>query len=256
MSGATSKSAAFQGVAKILRFNWPWYAAGVVAIAGILTILNSGLLPRLIRPLAWAGLLLGGFWLLSSVVVSHLVYDRSGLSEGTWLEGLDLRAIDRVAAFHAGQDEASEVLNVRFPTAHRSTFDVFDPKKEATDSLRRARRAALQERPSTLADPAALPLADGELDLGCLVFAAHEIRDPKDRVILFLELHRALNPSGRLIVVEHLRNGWNAMAFGPNVFHFLPRAAWTTTFADSGFRVLREARCTPFVQVFHLERMP
>ncbi len=245
----------FGGVIKILRFNWPWYAGALLGSAAALLLLRSGLLSG--RP-AWlitALLALGNFWILSSLAVSHLVYDRSGLQDGAWLNGLEGMAIHRIAAFHAGQDEASTLLAERFPEAQRATYDIYDPAKAATDSLRRARALAHGDGAQRV-DPAALPLAEAELDLACLVFSAHEIRGHRDRVAFFLQLRRALRTGGRVVLVEHLRDGWNGLAYGPNVVHFLSRAAWTSAITVAGLRIVHERPCTPFVRIFHLEPLP
>lgn len=238
----------FAGVLKIARFNWPWYAlAGALNLAAIAAWV-TGLLPAhwILPPF-----LAGDFWLAASLIVSHLVYDRSGLRRGAWLDGL---AGGDVAVLHAGQDEASALVRERLPEARVQVFDFFDAARPAEPSLLRARALAGALAPS--ADIRALPLPSASLDLACVVFAAHELRDPADRAAFFREVGRTMKSSGRVVVVEHLRDSWNALAYGPGVFHFLPRTAWTRTFQDADLDILSEGRCTPFVRIFRLGRRP
>jgi len=240
------------GVTKIARFNWPWYALAVaVSVAGLLVI-GSGALPKRWVALAVVGLVVADFWLMASLAVSHYVYDRSPVSRGGWLAGIEPARVRRVAVFHAGEDEASEAAIRCLPGARIDVFDFYDPAGVGSPSLERAR--ALADTHARAIAPDAIPLADGTLDLGLVVFAAHEIRRPESRTAFFRELARVVAPGGRIVVVEHLRDVWNFLAFGPGAFHFLSRETWVGGFASAGLAVLGERACTPFVRVFELGR--
>jgi len=63
-----------------------------------------------------------------------------------------------------------------------------------------------------------------------------------------------LAPGGRLLLVEHLRDAWNFLAFGPGCWHFLPRGEWMERASEPGFRVEQELRKTPFVRVWLLRK--
>ena len=121
-------------------------------------------------------------------------------------------------------------------------------------SIRRARRLTPAAFPALPADPNALPLETGTLEAAFVIFAAHEIRDAEARLRFFRELHRVLAPGGRLLLVEHLRDAANFLAFGPGFLHFLPRGEWLRLAHASGFAIVREFGITPFVRVFLLER--
>jgi hypothetical protein len=56
------------------------------------------------------------------------------------------------------------------------------------------------------------------------------------------------------VVVEHLRDLANTLAFGPGALHFLPRREWLRLAAASGLALHDEARLTPFVRAFFLAR--
>lgn len=240
----------FTGAAKILRFNWPWYAASLAALGGFLAV--RGRLPAgLPALLAGAAASAAIFWPLASLAVSHYVYDRSPLSRGAWLRRADPAAARRVAIFHAGLDEASPEAARRLPESRLRVFDIQGIGK-VTSSLARARAAGAS--PGEAASQDRIPLEDGAVDLALLVFAAHEIRRAETREAFFRELARVLAPAGRMILVEHLRDGWNLLAYGPGAFHFLPRGAWARAFAAARLAVRHEEACTPFVRVFELER--
>ena len=80
-----------------------------------------------------------------------------------------------------------------------------------------------------------------------MTFAIHEVRDPESQDLLFAELHRALRPSGRLIVTEHLRDGPNLAVYGPAVLHFQTGQTWFDLAAEGGFAFVSDTKLTPFV---------
>jgi hypothetical protein len=240
----------YSGVLKIARFNWPWYAAAVATTVTGIFLLRSGVLGGPWTTLGTTGLFLANFWLLVSLAVSHYVYDRSAVSRGEWLRNVDTTAVRRVAIFHAGQDEASDVVARVLPAADIKAFDFYDPSRNGTSSLQRAR--TLTDSHGVSIAPDSIPLNDSMLDLGFVVFAAHEIRDRDERSVFFREVARALAPAGRILVVEHLRDVWNFLAFGPGAFHFFSRRTWGLCFSDAGLKPLRESSCTRFVRVIEL----
>ena len=257
-----SGGAGWAGMGRIVRFNWPWYAAAVATIAaGTALLLSSpGLWPAA-SALVLTGLGAAGFWLLTSLAVSPYVYDRSGVARGEWLGLIDPGRVRRAAVLHAGQDEATAIATGLLPRAEWRVFDFHAPSRSGTPSLRRARAAAATQgagagaavRVEAIASDA-IPLEDGALDLELVVFAAHEIRRESERAAFFGELGRVLAPGGRLIVVEHLRDVWNLLAYGPGALHFLSRATWGRAFAAARLSVLDERRCTLFVRVVELGR--
>lgn len=244
----------YSGLWSIARFNWPWYATAVATtVAGVL-FLRSGVLGRPWSILAMLGIVVADFWLLVSLAVSHYIYDRSAVSRGEWLHGVDPASVRRAAILHAGHDEASTTVARVLPSVEVQVFDFYDPLRNGTASLERARAHATLR--AVAIAPDRFPLSDATLDLGLVVFAAHEIRRSAGRAAFLRELARALAPKGRLIIVEHLRDGWNFLAYGPGAFHFFSGATWRRSFGDAGLKLLREAPCTPFVRVFELAREP
>jgi ubiquinone/menaquinone biosynthesis C-methylase UbiE len=94
----------------------------------------------------------------------------------------------------------------------------------------------------------------GSADAVFLIFAAHEIRSAKSRREFFAEMRRVLAPSGRIVLVEHLRDWRNFAAFGPGCFHFQSRQAWLRAANKTGFSVTAEFGVTPFVRIFTLKK--
>lgn len=99
-----------------------------------------------------------------------------------------------------------------------------------------------------------LPLSDRGLDTLFLLFAAHEIRQPKRRAEFFLEAARVLASSGQLLLIEHLRDWKNFVAFGPGLLHFYSRGEWLRVAREAGLLVEREERVTPLVCCFLMRK--
>jgi SAM-dependent methyltransferase len=182
------------------------------------------------------------------------VYDRSRLCEWSWIPGKLREPPRRWALLHAGLDVGSARLRALFPEGEGQVIDFFDARTMTEPSIRRARQANAAANPSPGAAPGSLPLASEECDAVFLLFAAHEVRDPAARLRFFAEVARALRGGGRAIVVEHLRDAANFLAFGPGFLHFLPRREWLRLAEGAGLELAEEFRFTPFVRVFVLER--
>lgn len=233
-----------------MRYNWPMYAlatAGVVvgaaaaAIVPMEPILRTGLAAVvLVAALATA-------W---TVLAAYLAYDASRLHRWDWLP--DAGHVGHWTNIHAGLDEASLGLAAAFPKARRAVLDVYDAAAMTEPAIRVARRRITQAPPATACRFDALPLEDAATDLVMLFFVAHELRGHDDRVRLFREAGRILRPDGRIVVVEHLCDGWNFLAFGPGALHFLPMKAWRATFADASLSVVHQTHITPWLNVFEL----
>ena len=244
----------YEGVLQIVRFNWPMYlAAGILLLLGTAIVFLAPL-PSFARIPMFAGLGLAGFWLALSLLVSHYVYDRSPLYRGDWLTSTFPDSPSRYANLHVGLDEFSGILRSKFQRAEATTIDFFDPVEMTEPSIRRARREHLADLPASLpADFRALPFPENEFDAAFLIFAAHELREPASRTRLLQEIRRVLQPDGKLLLVEHLRDFANFLAFGPGFVHFHSRAEWLHVIRDANLAATQEFRCTPFVRVFLLE---
>ncbi|MGN7820164.1 methyltransferase [Chitinophaga sp. 22536] len=234
----------FQGVMNIVRFNWHFYLLSM-------GLLITGLFFRHLVPVQ---LLL---WLLiaSSVLslgVSWYIYDVSRLYQLRWLDGLNVRTNGRIVNINAGFDETSHLLAHKYPDAQLRVFDFYDPAKHTEVSIERARRIYPPYPGTEVVNTSAVPLSHASTDIIFLFMAAHEIRDGRERKIFFEQLCDALPEDGRLIVLEHLRDPFNFMAYNIGFFHFFSARTWKEVFTLAGLSVEEERKVTPFLSAFIL----
>jgi SAM-dependent methyltransferase len=246
----------WHGVEQIIRFNWRFYAAGVVGL-----VLGGLALNLIVVGWFWKFMVLlcvaiTAFWMVMSLVASHWVYDRSIITKWTWIAGCLPQPPRHWANIHAGLDESSGALKRLFPEARGEILDIFDPVEMTEASIAEARRHLGNELSATGANLRKLPLADKEFDALFLIFAAHEIRHTEIRLRFFAELERVLKPDGLIVIVEHLRDWKNFVAYGPGCFHFQSRATWHQAAVQTGFVMEREFAITPFVRIFVLQKQP
>lgn len=238
-----------EGAWSILRFNWPWFAVAGAAtvLAVVVTLVGHASLGS--RALVLGPLVGADAWLVVALAISWGIYDRRGLAQGAWLQQAHG---ERVLVVHTGHDLASAIVRQRWAPAACRTVDVGPCIADPSASLRRARATAAASGDAVTTP--VLPLAEGEADLVLAVFALHELRQPTLRVALCREMRRVLAPAGRMVVVEHLRDGWNVLAYGPGSLHFLSRRTWMATFAAAGLQLEAETTLTPWVHRFELAR--
>lgn len=236
----------------IVRFNWPFYVgAGVVMVLALGVVL---LAPGSVLQVG-AGTILGGsaYFAIGSLAVSHLIYDRSDLYRWGWLKrafgGVDPR---RIVFCHTGFDETSEDLRARMQDVDWQVLDHFDEASMTESSIRRARRL-FPPAPGTVAAMFdRWPLEAESADAVLALLAIHELRTVAERTAWFQEARRCLRPEGRIVVVEHLRNLPNALAFGPGFVHFHSRKSWDRSWQRAGLACHDEFAVTPWIRVFVL----
>lgn len=242
-----------EGVKNILKFNWHFYVFSIVLAVALTFLLPfspvvSGIVYLMVITWTWLSLL-----------VSYLVYDVSSLYRYRWLlEELRSEPVN-ILNIHAGFDETSRALVTMFPSANLQVFDFFNAERNTEISIKRARADWLQRmaREGVPVEPISVDiagwnLADDSQDLIVVFMAVHELRKASDRDIFFREMHRVLAPGGMVVVVEHLRDKWNFLAFGPGFLHFFPRSEWLRLAEKSDFVVSKERTIAGFVQVFYL----
>lgn len=244
----------YQGARQILQYNWPFYAAALLlGMVGVVLLITMEMT-------LWLGLglciaiVVAVFWAVASLAVSHYVYDRSGLYKFRWLDELLPQPPAVWVNIHAGLDETSSLLAQQFPHSRGLILDIYEPAQMTEPAIKRARYLTPAEMPATPADYRALPLAPQSCEVAFVLFAAHELRTEAARFAFFSELHRVLEPQGKVILVEHLRDLPNFLAFGPGAWHFLARSTWLRDAHAATFTVAQELKLTPFVRAFCLTK--
>ena len=247
--------ARFEGVAKIIRFNTRFYVASASGVVCAVVVLLMVRLPWWVRIPVVSGAALMAFWTLSSILVSWYVYDYAGVTRWDWLRPELPSAPCRWANIHAGLDESSAALRRLLPSADGIVVDIYDARTMTEPSIARARRMYPAAEPFAVGSAGALPLPDADRTMVFLLLAAHELREAGERTQLLTEVHRVLANDGRVLLVEHLRDLPNFLAFGPGYLHFHSRRSWLTNVREAGFEVARERRVTPFVRCFTLRKV-
>jgi len=253
MDSVSSRRKPLQGLRNIIRFNWHFYALafGLALAVGV----AAALLPAPLSYVGWVGLGLIVAPTLISLAVSTYVYDYAGLYELGWLPariapepGIKLLTIS------AGFDEITPLLAQSWPADQLLAVDFYDPTRHTEVSIKRARQAYPPVPGTQRVSTNGLPLSPHSADYALAFLAAHEVRDPAERAAFFREIGRVLKPTGEIIVVEHLRDTANFLAYTIGFFHFHSRRAWLATFRAAGLQVAQEIKITPFLTAFILRK--
>ena len=241
----------FQGVSNIVRFNWHFYVLSLAAILFILWVnkylesyhfYTNILLFFIITPT------------LISLLVSYYVYDFSGLYKLHWLDETGIFPYKKMLNINAGFDETSVLLKEKYPNSELIVFDFYDPEKHTEVSIKRARNAYPPYPNTVTINTSKLPLQDDSIDIIFITFAAHEIRNDRERVDFFKEINRILTKNGDIVVTEHLRDLPNFLAYNIGFFHFMPKSSWYKTFENAALNISCEQKITPFISTFLLKK--
>ncbi len=189
---------------------------------------------------------------LVSLIVSFYVYDLSGFYELRWLDGVTDDDGEGIANINAGFDETSALLGERFKNSQLRVCDFYDASRHTEPSIMRARKAYPPFPGTQNISTRALPFETASMGKVFAIMSAHEIRDAKERSAFFSEINRSLSRDGHAIVVEHLRDAANLLAYNIGAFHFYSRATWLKTFDTAKLTVVNEKKITPFLTAFFL----
>jgi len=243
----------FQGTWNIVRFNWPFYVLSA-AIVFLLLIIRSYLTGLSFHSAIDILLVLTVLPTLVSLIVSWYVYDHSNLYSLDWLDDLPCNKTDRIVNINAGFDETSSLLADKFPGIEITACDFYDPSKHTAPSIKRARSAYPPLPHTRKVSTDAITLDERPVDKIFAIMSAHEIRDRKEREIFFRELSRLIASNGQIVVVEHVRNMANMLAYNAGALHFHTRPEWLKAFSSAQLRVDREIKITPFITAFFLSK--
>jgi ubiquinone/menaquinone biosynthesis C-methylase UbiE len=242
----------FQGIYNIIRFNWHFSVLSFVFLLA-LCIINR----FLIAPYLYVSYIImfgSAAVIIISLSVSYYVYDRSGFYQLDWLDELQLSPTGTMININAGFDEMSAMLKYKYPEASLIVYDFYDPLKHTEISIKRARKAYPPFPGTRHIDPSSIPLENNCANNIFMILSAHEIRTANARTDFFQELSRILKPGGKIVMVEHLRDTFNLLAYNIGFFHFIPKSLWEKAFEKAGLTVSTEKKLTPFITCFALEK--
>ncbi|MFM6934820.1 MAG: class I SAM-dependent methyltransferase [Flavobacteriales bacterium] len=244
------KRSPFQGVLNILRFNRHFYGLGLFVFT---LIVGSFWIVQWSSNLFLFILLVLGYGLFIPLIVSYYIYDLSGFYQFYWLKKIQLN--DHSARLHvnihAGFDETSFQLKELFPQAMLTVFDFYNEKLHTEPAIVRARKVSLVFPNTQQINTSSIPLTDASVDTIFLIFAAHEIRSFEEKVTFLKECRRVVNSGGNVVMVEHLRDLPNFLAFSVGFTHFYSRNTWLKAFRKAGFTSILETKHTPFISIFN-----
>jgi SAM-dependent methyltransferase len=240
----------FQGVLNILSFNRHFYVFGLAALALIIT---THLIFNWSNVLYWIIILAFFYGLTMPLIVSAYVYDFSGYYDFNWLKNLNLEDSEarQILNINAGFDETSFIIKNLFPQSDLKVFDFYNAKQHTEPAIKRARKASLVYPNTQQIVSNSIPLKDDSVDLIFLLSAAHEIRSQDEKNQFLQECNRVCKPQGKVIMVEHLRDFPNFLAFSVGFAHFFSRSVWKKSFEAAGFSSFSETKFTPFMSIFN-----
>lgn len=240
----------FQGVLNILSFNRHFYVFGLVAF-GIIVL--SHLLFHWSGILYWSIVLTFIYGLIIPLVVSAYVYDFSGYYNFAWLKRLNIADTEckQILNINAGFDETSFIIKELFSQSELQVFDFYDPKQHTEPAITRARKVSLVYPNTQQIISNIIPLKDNTIDMIFLLSAVHEIRSQDEKIQFLKECHRVCKANANVIMVEHLRDFPNFMAFSIGFTHFFSKKTWKKAFEEAGFSSCNETKFTQFMSVFN-----
>ncbi len=240
----------FQGVLNIISFNRHYYLYG---LAILVAFIASGSLLGWPAILYWSVITGFAYGMVMPLIISAYVYDFSGYYDLNWLK-TELKNDNEpglIVNINAGFDETSFLIQEKFPTADIRVFDFYNSKRHTEPAIKRARKVSNVYPNTTQIATDAIPLGDDSADIVFLLSAAHEIRSNPEKVKLLKECHRLCRPGGKVIMVEHLRDFPNFLAFSVGFTHFFPASVWKSSFKKAGFPIIKETKFTPFMSIFN-----
>jgi len=240
----------FQGVLNILSFNRHFYVIGLTALT---LIIASHLLFNWYDLLYHVIIFAFLYGLIMPLVVSAYVYDYSGYYDFNWLKRYHIEDADakQMVNINAGFDETSFIIKNIFPKSGLKVFDFYNAAQHTEPAIVRARKVSLFYPGTQQIISNAIPLQDHSVDVIFLLSAVHEIRQQEEKVQFLKECHRVCKPNGTIIMVEHLRDLPNFLAFTVGFTHFFSKPTWKKAFEAAGFSSFAETKFTPFMSIFN-----
>ena len=187
------------------------------------------------------------------LIVSDYVYDFSGYYNFNWLKSYNIADsnANQILNINAGFDETSFIIKNQFPKSDLKVFDFYNAEQHTEPAIIRARKVSLIYPNTQQIKSNSIPLKDNSVDIIFLLSAVHEIRSQEEKVQFLKECHRLCKPNGKVIMVEHLRDFPNFLAFSIGFTHFFSKRVWQKAFKKAGFSAFAETKFTPFMSIFN-----
>lgn len=240
----------FQGVLNILSFNRHFYIFGLIVLT---LIIASHLIFGWSNLLFWIILIAFVYGLIIPLIISAYVYDFSGYYKFNWLKGFSLKDSNekRILNINAGFDETSYIIKNIFPESDLKVFDFYNAERHTEPAIIRARKVSMVYPDTQQIRSNSVPLENNTIDIIFLLSAVHEIRSQEEKIQFLKECHRICKQNGKVIMVEHLRDFPNFLAFTVGFTHFFSKRVWKEAFEKAGFSTISETKFTPFMSVFN-----
>jgi Methyltransferase domain len=239
----------FQGVLNILSFNRHFYVFGLIALT---LIIISFLAFNWSTFLLWIVIFAFLYGLIMPLIVSAYVYDFSGYYNFDWLKNYKFTDAEgkQILNINAGFDETSFIIKNKFPKSDLQVFDFYNAKQHTEPAIIRARKVSLVYPNTQQIVSNSIPLKDNSVDLIFLLSAAHEIRTQDEKIEFLKECNRVCKLTANVIMIEHLRDFPNFVAFTIGFTHFFSKSTWKKAFQGAGFSTFTEQKFTPFMSIF------
>jgi hypothetical protein len=180
----------------------------------------------------------------SALFATWRVFGRDAPARWAWIAHVAAGS-NRWLNLTTGFDDSTERLRTTVPGAG-TALDVFDPDRSHDPALRTARAAFPPRGVAVPVGALSTAVELGPVDVVFLLMSAHETHGA-ERIGLLSAARQALAPGGRVVLVEHLRDRANILAFGPGAWHFSRRDDWLRSAAAANLELVDKVRLSPLV---------
>ncbi len=192
MTTNDKERSSFDGMIRMVRFNWPMYAIAAGALIAVSSLALNPAFPSSVQVLSVLAAALIFFQSMASLAASYWVYDRSPLHNWHWLSDQCPGNHLRIVNVHSGYDETSGALLRLFPNSELLVIDLYPALARREPSIERARALYPPQTKPLCTTLSGWPLPDASVDVILIAFAAHELRQAAAREELFRQAKIAL----------------------------------------------------------------
>jgi hypothetical protein len=253
-----------QGALRYIAAYWPTYVLlyGGGTIWLLLVIVVSAQVGWwAFVPLAFALLLLLGYFFGASVWTAHKLYDWDQQPDYDVLFELSgLRPHDTFVHPNVGRRDTAVRLARHLTRGRIIVVDLYHPQLTPSRSLARRRS---QNGSAPRPDPRLvwrdgrldlLPVPDNSVKAVIMCRTAVEFWQHGDRISLLQEIYRVLAPGGRLLLSERVRSRTNGLVMGPVAWQLPAAAYWRDLLVAAGFRLAKERDLHDLVRCFRADK--